>query len=625
MMMPPKSTPSPHVRRQSAKGTLISTPKSKSAPLSPLLSSRSSLRRTPSQERSRAPSTVSSGSSNNSSTQFSISKRRAFLSSPAATATRTNRATITVAVRIKPTAPNVDPQWHALGPRCIAHWDQGDFQFDHVFGPTATNEDLFAELGGGLVEKLFDGCNATLLAYGTTGSGKTYTMVGHNDGIVKMCGDCVFTRMLNAADERQVKRSVTVSYLEIYNEKICDLLNSNCRNEELKVRDDPVLGVKVHGVLEQKCDTAEELMKWVSVGEAVRKTGKTDYNMRSSRSHAIIQVKLITTNLLNGTTHFNTLSLCDLAGSEKASEQLERRKEGSFINKSLLALGTVISKLSAESNAHDSSRPSSGSLNNSHIPYRDSKLTRLLQPALCNDSVVTAICTIDPTKEAMTETVNTLRFASRAKNVSLNVSRKSISYRPDSQDAEKDKRVRSLTKLVEEQDLIISNLKKQQQHAGSALQRPNSRTALLEAENRVLRDKLQHCERLLDNDSVELQDSQIMEIVDFLPPEVGVLLETKFQSLESENRQYRNYTKQLEAKIASGGDNSDTPAALTLQTNLAERESKIHELLQMLDRKDKMIDALQSSKRLRNRALRPIADNSIGTETTTVPIKKQLL
>ena len=121
----------------------------------------------------------------------------------------------------------------------------------------------------------------------------------------------------------------------------------------------------------------------------------------------------------------STLSLCDLAGSEKATSQQERRKEGTFINKSLLRLSTVISKLSAESQTQNKKTSSNGSVsknnNTNHITYHDSKLTRILQPALSGNSIITTICAVDTKYEASTETLNTLIFASRAKSVSLHV------------------------------------------------------------------------------------------------------------------------------------------------------------------------------------------------------------
>lgn len=442
------------------------------------------------------------------------------------------------------------------------------------------------------------------------------------------------------------KFDVIISYLEIYNERIYDLLesgleeslsrpstpsrlymgkgNSNGLSAELKIRDDTQYGVKVIGLTERRCESSEELLKWIAIGDKSRKIGETDYNARSSRSHAIVLIRLTSTDLESGTSRSSTLSLCDLAGSERATGQQERRKEGSFINKSLLALGTVISKLSADkinptgSNIHttptNTGSSSSGTVTsnnnipNNHIPYRDSKLTRLLQPALSGDSIVTTICTVDTRNDAAAETINTLRFASRAKNVALHVSKKSIISNGNN-DGDKDRTIEMLRRQLEDQRRLISDLKGRpspdegpsQFSIDSNIKNngavdPN--LALMKAENRILKYKLENCEKLLDKDVVDLQDSEIIEIVEMLPFEVGTLLETKFQGLESQIRQYRKYTQKLEDKIMTLEKPGNTATSLT-----GCGDTEAAELRKMLERKDKMIEALQSAKRLRDRAL----------------------
>lgn len=575
--------------------------------------------------------------------------------------------TITVAIRIK---PSTDSNWVRLNEQTIYNQDHGNIKFDNIFGPESNNLIIFNSIGIDLVNQLFNGFNGTLFAYGMTGSGKTFTMLGDefnnnatnniNDssdrinGLVELCSSSIFNKLLMSYNDLMSSRwEILVSYLEIYNEKIYDLLDSNKRNSELKMRDDVNNnGINVIGLTEKRCNDSDELMKWVKLGEMSRKTGKTDYNTRSSRSHAIIQIKLILTDPINGSKKVNNLSLCDLAGSERASNQLERRKEGSYINKSLLALGTVISKLSAESNSSDNISNSSNSMG--HIPYRDSKLTRILRPALSGNSIITTICTIDPRKDANTETLNTLRFGSRAKNVSINVIKKPISFRTEN---DKDIKIRELTSLLQEQDTLITNLKKEQyQHVQQEQQRllkdsldfsdsalglstynsniitnNNNQTSInnptmsnLQSENRILKDKINNLERLLDKDNIELNDSQIVEIVEMLPMEVGNLLETKVQSLESEIRQYKKYTNELEEKLlrlTSGKENEPINTRdecndkninnvdikkddkIALEKQLEAKENRIKELNDMLERKDKMIDALQSAKRIRENNL----------------------
>lgn len=355
-----------------------------------------------------------------------------------------------------------DP-WFITNDKTIVHEEIGEFKFDHVFASHCTNLEVYERTSKPMIDKLLMGFNATIFAYGMTGSGKTFTMSGNEQelGLIPLSVSYLFTNIMEQSMNGDKKFDVIISYLEIYNERIYDLLesgleesgsristpsrlymsksNSNGLGVELKIRDDSQYGVKVIGLTERRCESSEELLRWIAVGDKSRKIGETDYNARSSRSHAIVLIRLTSTNVKNGTSRSSTLSLCDLAGSERATGQQERRKEGSFINKSLLALGTVISKLSADKmnsvgsnipspSASGSSSSSGNATNNgtspsNHIPYRDSKLTRLLQPALSGDSIVTTICTVDTRNDAAAETMNTLRFASRAKNVALHVSK----------------------------------------------------------------------------------------------------------------------------------------------------------------------------------------------------------
>lgn len=557
-----------------------------------------------------------------------------------------------------------DP-WFITNDKTIVHEEIGEFKFDHVFASHCTNLEVYERTSKPMIDKLLMGFNATIFAYGMTGSGKTFTMSGNEQelGLIPLSVSYLFTNIMEQSMNGDKKFDVVISYLEIYNERIYDLLesgleesgsristpsrlymsksNSNGLGVELKIRDDSQYGVKVIGLTERRCESSEELLRWIAVGDKSRKIGETDYNARSSRSHAIVLIRLTSTNVKNGTSRSSTLSLCDLAGSERATGQQERRKEGSFINKSLLALGTVISKLSADKmnsvgsnipspSASGSSSSSGNATNNgtspsNHIPYRDSKLTRLLQPALSGDSIVTTICTVDTRNDAAAETMNTLRFASRAKNVALHVSKKSIISNGNN-DGDKDRTIELLRRQLEEQRRMISELKNRSNIGEPLTKSSNESTyndikatgndgdpnlALMRAENRVLKYKLENCEKLLDKDVVDLQDSEIMEIVEMLPFEVGTLLETKFQGLESQIRQYRKYTQKLEDKIMALEKSGHTAMSLTGCDG-----TEVIELQKMLERKDKMIEALQSAKRLRDRALKPL----INTQQSPHPV-----
>ncbi|KAM3163722.1 Kinesin-like protein [Lachancea thermotolerans] len=549
------------------------------------------------------------------------------------------RGTISVSIRLKPSDTNTRSPWYASDDHTIVHNDLGEFWFDKVFSPQTNNYGVYEEIGKPMIDKLFQGYNATIFAYGMTGSGKTFTMSGTRDeaGLILLSVEQIFSQIMKESVNNK-SYEVRVSYLEIYNEKIYDLLNYPSAKSpggaygsfqsknvpgagaELPVRDDARHGVRVVGLTEQQVHSSEDVLRKIELGNSNRRTGETDYNTRSSRSHAIVTIKVTCTELLSGTETTSTLSLCDLAGSERAAGQHERRKEGAFINKSLLALGTVISKLSAVSSASGGGAATPPpTFGNSHVPYRDSKLTRILQPALSGDSIVTTICTIDTKPDAMSETVNTIRFASRAKNVSMTVKRNEAEATHD-----KGELLHSLRRQLDEQQDLICELRRAQPPADQSSCEatplgPSATVLMLRRENETLKKKLQHCERLLDKDDAAVEDEQFVEIVEMLPPAVGALLESKIQGLESQLREHRAYTAQLEQRLSE----AEAEARLvtqqaraqaqtlsgddgTLQRVVREQEEELEELQRSLARKNKMLDALQSAKRLREGALRPL-------------------
>ncbi|AGO11393.1 AaceriACR145Wp [[Ashbya] aceris (nom. inval.)] len=558
---------------------------------------------------------------------------------------------VSVAIRIKPSESSTKDPWYASNDRLI-HTEFGEFQFDHVFTKGVSNNEVYRALGVPIIDKLFEGYNATIFAYGMTGSGKTFTMSGNKQepGLIPQCVGNIFDRISSehhAAGEFEVK----VSYLEIYNEKIYDLLNyvdrqagstgQPSRNATgLKIRDDSKYGVKVVDLTEQVVSSHEDVMRWIATGDRNRKTGETDFNTRSSRSHAIVLLRLTHFDLKTGSEATSTLSLCDLAGSERAVTQIVRRKEGAFINKSLLALGTVIAKLSMLGSQASGQQPSPAA---GHIPYRDSKLTRILQPALTGDSIITTICTIDSKAESSTETTNTVRFASRAKNIALNVRKNEM----DSH-AEKDTIIQNLRKQLDEQHATIVMLRRTAaapsvNGAASPLDGPSGGTSLserthnmekglLEVENSILKTKLEHCEKLLDKDMMVLEDPHVREIVEMLPLDIASVLESKVQGMESQLRQYRVYVQKLESDLLKAQRNIITTHSVQfnrqstanvqekygsdvdIELLLEEQEAELMELRNALKRKDKMIEALQSARRLRDSALSP---------TTTVLLQRK--
>ncbi|XP_041808207.1 kinesin family member 4 isoform X2 [Chelmon rostratus] len=289
------------------------------------------------------------------------------------------------------------------------------FTYDFVFDPTAEQEEVFNTAVSSLLNGLFKGYHATVLAYGQTGSGKTFSMGGtytsaqENDPSVG-----VIPRVIRRIFEEKEKRTdsefcLAVSYLEIYNEDILDLLCTSKDKPAISIREDPKDGIKIVGLTERKVFTAHEMVGCLEVGNSARTVGSTAMNAASSRSHAIFTITL---EQRRGTDKVDSvvskLHLVDLAGSErqkKTKAEGDRLKEGISINRGLLSLGNVISALGDESKK------------NAFVPYRDSKLTRLLQDSLGGNSHTLMIACISPADSNMEETINTLRYADRARKI----------------------------------------------------------------------------------------------------------------------------------------------------------------------------------------------------------------
>ncbi|KAK4052258.1 Kinesin-like protein kip2 [Microbotryomycetes sp. JL221] len=287
------------------------------------------------------------------------------------------------------------------------HSDEYEFRFDKLHLPPVATDVLYDDKIRPIVRATMNGFNGTVFAYGQTASGKTHTMMGSDvePGIIPLAIDEVFKFIHQQDIDREF--SLRVSFLEIYNETIRDLLATTTPTTTKSLEVVGEDGI-VKGLEEKPVSMPSEVLNLLRQGDVRRRVGATDWNERSSRSHSVFVVTIESMRKDGqGLARVSKLNLIDLAGSESATGQDERRKEGAYINKSLLTLSTVISKLSE-------ARPN-GPIQ--HIPYRDSKLTRLLQPALSGKSRIAIVCTISPDEQQSTETLSTLKFAKRAKMV----------------------------------------------------------------------------------------------------------------------------------------------------------------------------------------------------------------
>ncbi|KAJ3811682.1 P-loop containing nucleoside triphosphate hydrolase protein [Lentinula aff. lateritia] len=363
---------------------------------------------------------------------------------------------VMVSVRVKPDSksawkPSVSTNTIELNP---AHARQPtSFTFDAILTGSA-NKPIFTTVARSHVVAAMEGFNAVIFAYGQTASGKTYTLSGSEvePGIIPRAMRQVFSYIRRTETREYLLRC---SYLEIYNEQIHDLLAPPGVPNKVELQGGTANGDIILAPLREEVVTSiKGVQDVLKRGESHRRTACTDWNERSSRSHSIFRLviesreRVDTSNSSSpspvggratpsgrqtpgpGGNHggprlqsrdgrsvqTSVLSLIDLAGSEKATSDKERTREGKYINTSLLTLGSVIGKLSDNATKHK----------NDHIPFRDSKLTRLLQPSLSGNARISVICTINPDPSAVAESTSTLLFAKRVKGVKLHAQKKEI-------------------------------------------------------------------------------------------------------------------------------------------------------------------------------------------------------
>ncbi|KDO28290.1 hypothetical protein SPRG_06341 [Saprolegnia parasitica CBS 223.65] len=294
------------------------------------------------------------------------------------------------------------------------------YAFDYVFAPSDGQRTVYNNTTKFLVHGILQGYNATVFAYGCTGAGKTYTMLGTPDepGIMGLTLEDLFEHiaMAHARVPALVTYRVTVSFLEVYNENIRDLLRSDPEEDTyLDLREDPVRGPIVADLSEVVASNADEVMRLLRRGNKNRSQEATAANAVSSRSHAVLQVSVEQTEVTPDTVSVlktGKLSMIDLAGSERAAVTQNRGLrllEGANINRSLLALGNCINALGEKANR------------GAFVPYRDSKLTRLLKDSLGGNCRTVMIANISMSVLSFEETVNTLKYANRAKNIKTTV------------------------------------------------------------------------------------------------------------------------------------------------------------------------------------------------------------
>ncbi|XP_072222333.1 kinesin-like protein KIF1B isoform X9 [Leuresthes tenuis] len=309
------------------------------------------------------------------------------------------------------------------------------FSFDYSYWSHTTPEDpsfasqnrVFNDIGKEMLEHAFEGYNVCIFAYGQTGAGKSYTMMGKQEegqeGIIPMLCEDLFEKINEDNNKEELSYSVEVSYMEIYCERVRDLLNPKNKGN-LRVREHPLLGPYVEDLSKLAVTSYTDIADLMDAGNKARTVAATNMNETSSRSHAVFTI-VFTQKKHDSETDLSTekvskISLVDLAGSERADStgaKGTRLKEGANINKSLTTLGKVISALAEVDNCTSKSKKKKKS---DFIPYRDSVLTWLLRENLGGNSRTAMVAALSPADINYDETLSTLRYADRAKNIKCN-------------------------------------------------------------------------------------------------------------------------------------------------------------------------------------------------------------
>ncbi|KAL0482030.1 centromere-associated protein CenpE [Acrasis kona] len=486
--------------------------------------------------------------------------------------------------------------WRVINNTITSTNNEQQYTFDHVFQPCSKTTDVYNIMAEKISCGVVDGYNGTIFAYGQTSSGKTYTMKGCLDeqGIVTMSIHDVFKRI---AEYPNREFCVRASYIEIYNENIVDLLQEAKQLETLKIHEDVQRGVYVGNLKEQVTQRPEDAVQLMEQGERLRHFGGTNMNEKSSRSHTIFRLCIESREMIEckneepqyGPIRVSTLNLVDLAGSERVSHTLAegvRLQEGAHINKSLLTLGTVISKLAEGRNGV-------------HIPYRDSKLTRILQTALGGNSRTAIICNVTPAPVHFDETHSTLKFANRAKNITNDAhineilnDQVIITKMKKENDIWKDKCMeleKKLEQVSNESNNIAAIRKMRDEHGFEMLNQERLLRTQFEQEVIKVQNELSmRYETHLERMHVDLQ-----EVYKKIKEEVKKEFDESLVNIIQEKENAKIEIAELEARILE----LEAREQKNLLDNDPEQQFLLHQKIEELERENRMLNIKYSRRR----------------------------
>lgn len=461
------------------------------------------------------------------------------------------------------------------------------FTYDAVYDQTSSQQDVYDESVYPLVNSVLEGFNGTIFAYGQTGTGKTYTMEGNKHqgydsrGIIPRSFEQIFTHISRTDNMQYLVRA---SYLEIYQEEIRDLLDTNPK-KRYELRENTDTGVYVKDLQSFVCKSVNEIEHVMSIGNQNRTIGATNMNEHSSRSHAIFIVTIEmsdTSTELKNQVRVGKLNLVDLAGSERQSKTGStgtRLKEASKINLSLSALGNVISALVDG--------------RGQHIPYRDSKLTRLLQDSLGGNSKTLMVANIGPASYNYEESLTTLRYANRAKNIKnkprINEDPKDALLRQYQEEIIRLKQL--LLMSVGTGDSGIKKKKKKKEGLETNQDEKSHEQMLLEEEESLnTREK-----KLLSNDS-EMPENERLELLHEIEKRKAEIATEKKYAEELHNR-----INAMESKLLRGGKNiidhtnEQQKALEQRKLEINERKRREVQIKQMLEMKEETMEEIRET------------------------------
>jgi len=446
--------------------------------------------------------------------------------------------------------------------------EEHEFNLDYIFDYNDTQETVYNIAAKPLIHSVLNGFNTTLIAYGQTSSGKTYTMQGNLDneeerGIIPRMVDTIFEYITQADDN--VEFTLKVSMLEIYNERVRDLLNT--AKDNLAVREDKQHGVFIEELTEIFIENPDEIHNLIKKGSSNRVMAETKMNTQSSRSHFIFILSIIINDTDEFTCKKGKVYVVDLAGSEtnsKSGATGQTLKEAKNINKSLTTFRRVVMGL--------------GNKKKMHIPYRDSKLTRILQQSLGGNSKTSLILTVNPSTFNSSETLATCRFGLPAKNIEINAK------------VNKEATISELKQTVQnlEQEMILKN--KRIINLESMLMKKRSLTNNYDKENNQVRNESKGHSFLIKFNAInKLKEELLIDSFEEQQDDIDILL-SQLRYERRKNKLKQQQIQQLQVALQSQPKEDEEKELIKVIKRL-EREMK------MLKEKDLNCCAVEILKR----------------------------